>query len=436
MRNRVRAVAIVLSCAALGGASSGMGVARPGPPSAPAGQWRTLAGEPRDGATTEAFLRRIMSQYDVTALSVAVLDADQVVFERTFGVVDPATGKRADAHTVFRAASLTKPVFAYLVMKLVDEGLLDLDAPLQKYLKKPLHEYPAYASLRDDRRYERLTARLLLSHQGGLPNWRSVRPDGPIQFRSTPGDRFAYSGEGYSLLQFVVEEITGEDLHVLARDRVFAPLGMGDSSFVWETRFDGRFAVELDSGIGRLIEQTRFKGNAAASVITHASDYARFLAAVLNGDGLRPATRAAMLKGEVALTSKSLFSAPGTDGGANRANKMAWTPGWGTFEDAHGPALFHVGAEEGCENYTEAFLDRRLGIVILSLTTSPRSFSAALVGYVIGQAFSPLSWLEYGDRPVREREAYLLRVVLAGLVILALLLLIRMARLFARHAGS
>jgi CubicO group peptidase (beta-lactamase class C family) len=111
-----------------------------------------------------------------------------------------------------------------------------------------------------------------LSHQGGLPNWRRVRPDGPITFDSSPGDRFSYSGEGYSLLQFVIEAVTGQDLHALARDKVFLPLGMTESSFLWESRFDGRFAVELGSGIGPLIQESRRKGNAAASVITNASD--------------------------------------------------------------------------------------------------------------------------------------------------------------------
>jgi CubicO group peptidase (beta-lactamase class C family) len=334
-------------------------------------------------------------------------------------VVDAATGKPADGRTVFRAASLTKPVFAYLVMKLVDEGVLDLDTPVHRYLKNPLDTYPAYASFRGEPRYEQLTARLLLSHQGGLPNWRRVRPDGPIQFHSDPGDHFAYSGEGYALLQFVIETVTGQDLATLARDKVFVPLGMNDTSFLWESRFDGRFAVELRSGIGRFIADTRRKGNAAASIITNASDYARFLGAVLNGAGLTAATRAVMLEPQVALTSRSLFSAPGTDAGINRAHKMAWTPGWGTFEDANGRALFHVGREEGCENFAEAFLDRRLGVVILSLTTSAESFSAPLVDYTIGGVFSPLEWLEY-RQPLPVVSPW--RGLLLGLATLAALL--------------
>ena len=387
---------LVTTLSGVAGAPQGAETARPAAAAAQA-QWRTLAGTQRDAEATDALLRRLMGEYGVTALSVAVVDAGRTVFERTLGMVDPATGKRADATTVFRAASLTKPVFAYLVMKLADEGVLDLDTPVHRYLKQPLPAYPAYASFRDDARYERLTARLLLSHQGGLPNWRRVRPDGPIEFHSNPGDRFAYSGEGYALLQFVIENITGRDLATLARDKVFVPLGMNDTSFLWERRFDGRFAVELQSGIGRFIACTREKGNAAGSIVTNASDYAKFLGAVLNGTGLKPGTRAVMLEPQVALTSKSLFSPPGTDGGANVAHKMAWAAGWGRFEDSYGPALFHVGREEGCENYVQASLDRRLGVAIFSRTTNLRSFSAPLVDYTIDGSFSPLEWLEHTD---------------------------------------
>jgi CubicO group peptidase (beta-lactamase class C family) len=385
LRTCCLAAAVILASVVLHGAT---------PP-----EWRTLAGEPRDGPAMDVVVRRLMDGSGVTALSVAVVDGGRTVYARTFGVVDSRSRQPADERTVFRAASLTKPVFAYLVMKLVDEGVLDLDTPVQRYLPKPLYAYAAYASLRDDPRHGRLTARLLLSHQSGLPNWRRVRPDGPIAFGSAPGERFGYSGEGYALLQFVIETVTGRDLAALAREKVLEPLGMRDSSFLWESRFDGRFAVELDSGLGGLIAETRRKANAAASLITNAADYARFVAAVTNGTGLKAETLAGWLAPQVAITSKSLFSPPGTDQGAGRIHRLAWTPGWGTFEDASRRAVFHVGMEEGCENFAEIFLDRKLGVAFLSLTGNEHSFSAPLVEYSLGRAFSPLEWLEYGAAP-------------------------------------
>jgi len=383
-------------------------------------QWRTAGGGTVDAETMDAHLRRLAAEPGITALSVAVIDDGRKVFSRAMGVVGPKTRCPVDERTVFRAASLGKPVFAYLVMRLVDEGLLDLDAPVVRYLPKRLSAYPAYASLRDDARYERLTARLLLSHQSGFPNWRRIRPDGPISFDATPGERFGYSGEGYRLLQFVVETITGRDLASLAHDTVFTPLGMNDTSFRWEPRFDGRFAVDLDSGLGPLVLETRRTGNAAGSLVTHAPDYARFLAAVVNGTGLSPRSRAVMLNPEVALTSRSLFSPPGTDAGANRIHRLAWTPGWGTFTDAYGRSIFHVGREEGCENYAEARLDRGPGIVILSVSMGPDSFSGPLVDAAIGSAYSPLAWLEYGRPVASGLAARVLRWGLAGLALIVL----------------
>jgi CubicO group peptidase (beta-lactamase class C family) len=330
---------------------------------------------------------------------------------------------------VFRAASLSKPVFSYLVMKLVDRGVLDLDTPIERYLSKRLPAYPGYASLRDDRGHERLTARLLLSHQGGLPNWLRDRPNGTTAFRSAPGDRFPYSGEGYVLLQLVVETITGRDLATLAREMVFEPLGMRDSSFLWKDRFDGRFAVDLGSPLAALVEQTRRRGNAAGSLVTNAADYAALVGAVMDGSGLRPDTRAAWLAPQVAITSKSLFGEPGTDGGANRAHALAWTPGWGTFEVRQDRALFHVGMEEGCENFVEVFTNRALGVVFLGLTDNRRSYSAALVEYALGRAFSPLDWLEYGGAPLPTRgERLRWSGALALVAVAAVLAVLRFGR--------
>ena len=391
-------------------------------------EWRTLSGDLRVGPATDAFLQQLMERNRVTALSVAVVDGADTVYKRTLGVVDARSRRPADESTVFRAASLSKPVFAYLVLKFVDEGVLDLDTPVHRYLPKPLHAYPAYASFREDPRNEQLTARLLLSHQGGLPNWRRDRPDGPIAFGSAPGTRFGYSGEGYALLQLVIETVTGRNLAALAREKVFEPLGMHDSSFLWESRFDGRFAVDLGSPLGGLIAETRRKGNAAASIITNASDYARFIAAVMTGTGLTPETRAVWLEPQVAITSKSLFSAPGTDGGANRAHKLAWTTGWGTFEDTNGRALFHVGMEEGCENFAEVFLERKLGVVFLSLTGNEHSFSAPLVEYALGRTFSPLEWLEYGNAGPGPLIWLLRSLMLVGLALTAALLFYGMKR--------
>jgi CubicO group peptidase (beta-lactamase class C family) len=353
--------------------------------------WSTLDREPRDGEAARRRLADLMAEHHLGATSVAVVQDDGVVFTAVLGEI--TRGRAADERTVFRAASLSKPVFAYLVLKLVDEGILDLDSPVDTFLPRPLAAYEHYRNLAADPRHEALTARRLLSQQSGLPNWHR---GGPVPFIADPGTRFGYSGEGYALLQLVVEERTGRTVNDLAQAKVFGPLEMAHSSFIWERRFDADFAVDLDSGLGPLIRQSRQRANVAGSLITNAEDYARFLQAILTGRGLTPSTHAQMIEPQVQISSRSLFSPPDTDTGAARAMQLTWALGWGRFVSGHGPALFHLGREEGCEGYAVAFLEARTAFVVMAVNSLENTFTAPLAAALIGDTESPLDWLEFG----------------------------------------
>ena len=375
-----------------------------------AGRWRTLAGEPRDAAAADTLVARLLAEHRLGAISVAVVQDGRLAWSGVAGEVEP--GRPADTSTVFRAASLGKPVFAYLVLRLVDEGVLGLDSPIADVMPRPLASYEHYRALAADPRHRALTVRRILSQQSGLPNWHR---QGPVQLVAEPGTRFGYSGEGYALLQLAIEERTGRGVNDLARERVFEPLGMTNTSYLWERRFDDRFAVDLHSELGPLIRLTRERAVVAGSLLTNAADYARFLLAVLEGRGLSAATRAVMLAPQVAITSRSLFSEPGTDSGAARALGLSWTVGWGRMESAAGPALFHVGREEGCEGYGVAFLESRTAVVTLSVSPLASTFSGPLVEALIGGGSEPLDWLEYrrtAEAPPRRRLALLATVML------------------------
>jgi len=359
-----------------------------------AGLWRTLAGEPRQAAAADSLIARLLVEHRLQAISVAVVQDGRVAYSGVAGEVEP--GRRADTSTVFRAASLGKPVFAYLVLRLVDEGVLDLDSPIDTFLPRPLAEYEHYRALAADPRHRALTVRRILSQQSGLPNWYR---QGPVPLLAEPGTRFGYSGEGYQLLQLVVEERTGRTVNDLAREKVFEPLGMANTSFLWERRFDGRFAIDPRLLQVPILQQTRERAVVAGSLLTNAADYARFLLAVLEGQGLSETSRAAMLAPQVGITSRSLFSPPGTAADSAASRRLAWTAGWGRMDSPRGPALFHVGAEPGCENYAVAFLDGRTAFV--SVSTTPLgpggTFTAPLVAALIGDTYSPLDWLEYSS---------------------------------------
>ncbi len=359
------------------------------------GTWRTLTGEVRETKEMEIFLLDLMNKTRIPTLSVAVVQEDRVVFDRIFGMVDRKSQKPANARTVLRAASLSKPIFSYLVMKLVDEGRLTLDQPLADYVDPPFTSYSEYASLSGEPKIKRLTPIILLSHSAGFPNWRRPRWIGPLGFQFDPGREFSYSGEGYYLLQFLLEKKTGMDLASLAKERVFEPLGMSRSSYLWESRFDEDFAVDLDAGLGSLIRRTRTKANSAASLLTNASDYAKFILAALAGQGLRPETATAWRKPLLRVTGKALHDREKPESRLNDDLQLSWTPGWGWFRSSAGEALFHVGMEEGCENYVVLFLQKKTGIVLQSVSDLSSGISRAIVERLIGDVYSPFSWMRY-----------------------------------------
>ena len=215
----------------------------------------------------------------IPGLSMAVVQNGRVVWAGAFGTVNDSAKTSLNPGTVFEAASLSKPVFAYLVLRLADRGEFDLDRPLYEML-----EYPRLA---DDERYKRITARIVLSHGTGMPNWGGEK----LTLRFDPGSDYGYSGEGFVFLQKTVEGVTGRSLDELARREVFEPLGMTRSSYIWQERFTGNAAYGKNWlwQVAPANRYTEAEANAAASLLTTATDYAQFVAAVLTGRGLSPA---------------------------------------------------------------------------------------------------------------------------------------------------
>jgi len=221
---------------------------------------------------------RLLQVSCIPGLSMAVVQDGRVTWARAFGTVGDEVMTPLNTDTVFEAASLSKPVFAYLVLRLADRGEFDLDRPLHEML-----EYPRAAG---DERYKRITARIVLSHGTGFPDWGGEK----LALRFDPGTNYGYSGEGFVYLQRVVEHVTGQSLEALARREVFEPLGMRRSSYVWQQRFEGN-AAYARNWLWRVAPANRYtpaEANAAASLLTTATDYARFVAAVMTGRGLSP----------------------------------------------------------------------------------------------------------------------------------------------------
>lgn len=343
---------------------------------------------------------RLLREGEVPGASIALVEDGRVVWARGFGVADARTGRPVESNTVFEAASLSKPVFAYGVMKLVESGRLDLDAPLSRYLPAPYVE--------GDPRLAQVTARRVLSHTTGFPNWR---PTGkPLTIGFTPGERFSYSGEGYVYLQRVVEQITGEPLDAYMRRAVLDPLEMTESSYVWQDRYDTLKAYGHDA-TGKPTGRDRpAQPNAAASLHTTAVDYARFVAAVLRGDGLRPETLREMLRPQVTLDEGCVGcisrSAP-----ARPSPTLAWGLGWGLQSTERGEVAWHWGDNGDMKAYVAAVPGRKRAVVLLTNGSSGLTIAPEVVRLALGIEQPQFAWL--GVEPYDSPAKQVLRDILA-----------------------
>ena len=354
----------------------------------------------------DATVTRLMHAAEVTGVGLAIFNHGQIAYLKTYGVRDKEKNLPLTEDSVMTAASFSKVAFAYMVMQLVDEKRLDLDKPVYQYLPRPLPEYPLYKDLADDSRYKRITARMLLSHTSGFPNWRWFNEDRKLNINFEPGSRYAYSGEGINLLQLVVETITNKPLQDLMKTRVFEPFGMTRSSMVWESRFENDFANGYDEWGRSLGPERRPEANAAGSMQTTVADFARFMQAVMQGKQLSKQTRELMLSPQVQIVSKHEFptlASETTD--ENKSIRLSYGLAWGLYWTPYGKAFFKEGHDEGWRNYTACFDDRKTGILIMTNSSNGEGIYKELLETVLKNTFTPIEWegfTPYDKLPPRQ----------------------------------
>jgi CubicO group peptidase (beta-lactamase class C family) len=354
-----------------------------------------------DFSRIEQAIRTLMKDGFVPGLAIALVQNGEFVWQHGFGVMNAKTNEPVTDDTVFEAASLSKPVFAYLILLLVDSGKLDLDTPLKKYL-------PGNYDVPDDARIGQITARHVLSHQTGFPNWRS----GALKIFYPPGERFSYSGEGYVYLSRVVEKITGEKFNDVVRKLVFEPLQMTSSSYQWEERYGTLKAFRHNALGDAAAAHLKLGANAASSLTTSARDYARFVAAILNGTGLKKETLKQMLTPQVQVR----------EGGPNTLNRptakpfpnVAWGLGWGLQNTGDGPCFWHWGDNGNAKAFVLAYEQQKLGMVVFANCCNGLSIMPEIVEAAIGGQQPVLrSWLNYESYNSRSPGKLLLKSVVA-----------------------
>jgi CubicO group peptidase (beta-lactamase class C family) len=347
-------------------------------------------------ASLDALERRIpelMRAGDVPGLQIAVVRDGRAVWRHAFGVRDAVSNAPVGDDTVFEAASLSKPVFAYAVLRLVDAGLIELDAPVARYLPGDYSEDPRAA---------KITVRHVLTHTTGFPNWRSNPRELPMFF--DPGERFSYSGEGFEYLQRAVERATGQTLDAVMKRLVFDPLEMKDSRYAWDERFDGRKATGHDEiGAPRRLVRPAI-GNAAATLETTASDYARFMAALLDGVGLSPAMRDEMRKPQVHV-DEGCSNCVSKKPTGKLSREIAWGLGIGLEETDGRSFLWHWGDNGGSGFHCFVLAEpaARAGVVIFTNSLGGHGIIPEIATAAVGGRHPSFAWIDYErwDSPAR-----------------------------------
>ena len=308
------------------------------------------AGSSSKPAQYDAFFGQLMDTLNMPGLSVAIINDAAVVYHKTFGSKIAATDEKIAPTTFFEAASLSKPLFAFFVMKQVEKGVLDLDKPLYQYLPYPDIEY--------DERYKQITARMVLSHTSGLPNWRTDS----LKIDFAPGSRFQYSGEGYRYLADVIataNSISIEALDSLFQVEVAQPLG-AKLHYKWKAE------IAEDKATGHLNDQATDNNEvrpdlhfgAAGGLYTEAYNYAKFITTLMQEDLLSPALYKELFKAQIQL--------PEDDINKIILHASAWSLGFGMIPTDYGTCYWHSGNNQDYQSWFHFFPEQKYGIVLFT----------------------------------------------------------------------
>jgi CubicO group peptidase (beta-lactamase class C family) len=363
-----------------------------------------------NGAAIDPEVGKIMTHTHAKGMAVAVIDHGKVGYVQAYGIRD-TKGDPLTTDTVMYGASLTKTVFAYTVMQLVDQGKLNLDTPIKDDLDKPLPSYgldPAfpdkygpYKDLADDPRWERITPRMCLTHSTGFSNFWFIEPDQKLHIHFEPGTHFSYSGEGLILLQFVIEhgrKAQGLGLDVGDLTKIsFDRLGMTRTSLVWHNGRDSNVADGWNDQGQTQPHDNRSKVRAAGSMNTTISDLAKFTAALVSGDGLSPASRAEMTKPQLHITVAHQFPLFQPDLPMNEQRKDLYAGlGVVVFDGPQGHGFYKGGHDGQTANTMVCIETSQRCVLILSNDVRAEAGFAELVGFILGDTGVPYDW-EYGD---------------------------------------
>lgn len=355
-----------------------------------------------DQAAVAKTAKQAMTATGARGLAIALIDQGNVVSVQSFGERN-ARGEPLTPQTIMYGASLTKAVFAYTVLRLVDEGKVDLDKPVAAMLEKPLPDYgnlDAYGNWGDlagDERWRAVTPRHILNHSTGFANFHFLEPDQKLRFHFDPGSRYGYSGEGIMLLQFGLDKGLGLDTGKEVQRLVFDPLKMPNSSLVWRPDFAANYADgwTLDGSVEAHDERGRVR--MAGSMDTTITDLANFAAALVSGEGLSKKARAELFRPGLPIRSAGQFPTLAGDVPEAQQHKgLAASVGLITYSGPQGPAFFRGGHNDSTGNTLVCVEKGQRCVLIMSNDVRAEAAFPMIVRDILGETGTPWRWI-FGD---------------------------------------
>ena len=350
-------------------------------------------------------VQQLMKDGNVQGLAITVFNKNKPVYKKVFGYKRFDTKEPLQTNTNFYGASLSKAVFAVLVMKMVEEKVIELDKPLESYLPQPVSAYGKgtswnqdYTDLKGDSLHKKITARMCLDHTSGFPNWRWYEPDQKLRVDFEPGSGYSYSGEGLCYLQFVLEKITGKLLEQLMEEKIFHPLGMSTSAYTWQARFEKNYCHGHDTN-GKVLEKDKDNAPRSASTLeTTPDDLSLFLEGVLEQRILGAVSYKEMFTPQLRLRSKIQIEAQSwldTTNSENDKIQLSYGLGWGILQTPYGFGAFKEGHGDGFQHYFIIFPEKQMGILILTNSDNGEGIFKELLEFAVGDKYTPWRWQNY-----------------------------------------
>lgn len=323
-----------------------------------------------DPTAVDQFVETCRNYYNIPGISLALVKDGKLIYNRHFGVESTISQKPVSDSSIFEIASVSKTFFAFAVNRLVEKGVIDLD--------RPLFEYLPFEQIQHDERSKLITARHILSHQSGLPNWLWGGPNrwknntkGELLF--IPGTKYQYSGEGYEYLARVIEKIIGKDIQEIIDKEVYQPMGMENSSFFAIDRLQPNIVVGHKADDPMFWDVHR-EPWVAGSMYSNTTDMSKFMMGMMQGKCLSEENYQKMFTPQVEKTEPFIHFFGG--------NKQWHSLGFELEDIPNGQIIHHGGNNGDFQSRFAMQLDKKVGFILLTNNDNGFLLDLALQEYL------------------------------------------------------